>query len=342
MKALFRVDASLQIGQGHLIRCLTLAQYLQSSGWNSTFACLEHCYSLVKRTVGTTFSVISLTDSPSEQTGQLESLEPSGVDLLIVDSYSLSLKFEQACRPWARRILVIDDLADRPHDADILLDQTYRRSVQDYLNLVPKDCKILVGSKYAILRPMFRQARRSSLVRRDSARTGIDRILVSLGSTDSQNITELVLHGIRDSGLDCAIDVVLASGGKNIDKIIHEIKSFPNGHIYIDTPNMAQLMLKADLAIGAGGTTSWERCCLGLPTVAVTLADNQLLINQMLSADGAVNHLGWYEDLSASTLCDAILQINAKPERLLAMSNVARAICDGKGGSRLLVSLLED
>jgi len=264
------------------------------------------------------------------------------VNLLVVDSYSLGLKFEQACRPWAERILVIDDLADRPHDADILLDQTYRRSVEHYVNLVPKDCKILVGSKYAILRPSFREARRFSLARRDSARTGIDRILVSIGSTDSQNITELVLNGIRDSGLDCAIDVVLASGGKNIAKIRNEIGSFPNGHLYIDTPNMAQLMLKADLAVGAGGTTSWERCCLGLPTVAVTLADNQLLINQTLSADGAVNHLGWYRDLSVSTLCDAILQINAEPGRLLAMSNAARAICDGKGGLRLLESLLED
>lgn len=339
MKALFRVDASITLGSGHLMRCLALAKALKKLGWHCIFACSSSSESIVRSLSGNGFDIIETRGKADKQATVLGDVLPLGVSLLVVDHYQLDIEFEQTCRSWARTILVIDDLANRQHDADILIDQTHGRDMEDYVGLVPRHCKIFTGARYALLRPEFNEVRTKSLTRRDDTKPRINRVLVNFGGFDPDNVTSMVLAGVRDSHLDAIVDVVLTSKAPNLNHVRREVERLSRGYLHVDIPDMARLMAQADLAIGAGGMTSWERCCLGLPALVVTIADNQEKINEELSTEGATEYLGWYTDLEISKVSNAILQISSETEKLRSMSHISRSICDGKGVTRLVRSL---
>jgi len=335
--AVFRADASPEIGGGHIVRCLALADALAERGWRCGFAVGARSLETVPA-LGRAGHAVQILDM--EEAGEPLALAdhwPEAADWLIVDHYGRDAALESACRPWARNILVIDDLADRDHDCDILLDQTLGRQAADYVDRVAKDCRLLLGPDYALLRPAFSAQRAAALARREKG-GGIRRILVSMGASDPHSVTPVVLEGIARSGSEAEIDVVLGAAAPALAEVQGLTRRMPQtARLHIDAQNMAELMAEADLAIGAGGTTCWERCCLGLPSLLLVLAENQEAITAALVRAGAARRVGNgttapdAESVAAATRAFADDEIGQRQSALMA-----RQLVDGRGVERVV------
>lgn len=335
-KSIFRVDGSSKIGGGHLVRCLTLADALAREGWSVVFACGAGALEAVPQLGRSKFAVHILDDDDRLRPQALLRTWPTGPDLLVVDHYGLDAEYERHCRAWAKRILVIDDLADRPHDADVLVDQTAGRSPGDYRRLLPSGAVVLAGSAFALVRPEFAQ-RREDALKRQEAGHALSRIHVSFGFGDPGTGAALALDGILGSRLDVDVDVVLASGAAQRRMVEERIALRPDRfRLHVDVADMAGLLAEADLAIGGGGTTAWERCCLGLPTVLVAIADNQLQVCEALRQAGAAVALGALADVDAGMMAAALIRLAHDPAERSAMARKAAVLCDGLGTRRVL------
>lgn len=359
MQAVFRVDASLLMGTGHIMRCLTLAGALRELGWSCRFICREHAGHLIDEIIGQGFKVLVLpgggkgeakiypthavwlgASQADDATACQILLAGEVVDWLVVDHYALERSWEEAMLPYCRRLLVIDDLADRFHSCNILLDQNLGRQEEDYSGLVPASCRLLLGCEFALLRAEFSLWREDSLRRRRSGR--LQRLLITLGGGDKDNFTGAVLRALRDCPLprDCFIDVVLGAQSPWLAEVCAEARKLP-WQITVEqgVGDMAHRMAIADLAIGAAGSTSWERCCLGLPTLLLVIAENQYPAATALHESGAAILL------PASELPHALLEslaiLQASPARLAWMGLLAAGICSGAGVSCLIKKLLE-
>lgn len=321
---LFRTDASTAIGSGHVMRCLTLAHALRQQGWECHFVSRLHPGHMLSYVAQQGFRIWELPCSSleavtaqdhfinapeyaawlgvsqqadAEETGLIaEKVRPN---LLVVDHYALDFTWELKLRRLVPKILVIDDLADRKHDCTLLLDQTLGRAAEGYKSLTPPGCKLLCGAKYALLRPEFRQLRNFSLSRRKTLK--IERLLITLGGVDKDNATSDVLQAISDSKLpdDCSITIVMGKQALWKEEVIQHSKLLRwSSEVLIGVNNMAQLMAISDISIGAAGSTSWERCCLGLPTAMLILAKNQEFAASRLEDAGAVHVLHNRENLA--------------------------------------------
>ncbi|MGD1875918.1 MAG: UDP-2,4-diacetamido-2,4,6-trideoxy-beta-L-altropyranose hydrolase [Kiloniellaceae bacterium] len=355
MRAIFRADASSDLGSGHIMRCLTLADSLSGLGWNCGFAVAPGSTDAAPALARAGYETCTLDGGGGGGgDGETESLRrhwPDGTDWLVVDHYARDRGFETACRPWAARIMVVDDLADRPHDCDILLDQALNRAPAAYSGLVPPGCRLLLGTRYALLRPEFAGLRTAAL-QRPRGQTAPLRLLVSLGGTDPDNVTALALDGIERSGLaldgtpDSApentvtVDVVVGAGCPWREEIAARVAAMPGVRLHVGPNDLAAMMAQADLAIGAAGTSSWERCCLGLPTVMLVLADNQLENARQLSAARAVRLVDGAAGDLADAIAAALHDLDADREALQDLSTQAAALCDGLGARRTRLSLL--
>ena len=334
-QAIFRADASPEIGSGHVMRCLALAEALEATGgWRCGLATRPETGAMVPSIRNLRCDHVEIDgDEPAALAGGW----PSGCDLLVVDHYRRDADFEIACRPWARRIMVIDDLADRPHECDLLLDQTAGRETSDYGAIAPASCRMMMGSSYALLRPEFLAARASAL---ESRARPVRRILVALGASDPGDATSLVLDGIALSGVEASIDVVLGKDTPHLANVRDRIASMPHETVLRRAAsNMAELMSSADMAIGAAGTTSWERCCLGLPTLIVITADNQRLVSAALNKAGAARLLGRPVELTAAKIGDAVARIANDHDARQTMAEKAAALCDGRGLDRVVLAI---
>ncbi|MEL6679530.1 MAG: UDP-2,4-diacetamido-2,4,6-trideoxy-beta-L-altropyranose hydrolase, partial [Pseudomonadota bacterium] len=225
-------------------------------------------------------------------------------------------------------IAVLDDLPGRPHDCDLLVDQTFERDQEDYAGIVPRHTMLLTGSDHALLRAPFARLRSASLARRQAGR--VDRILVALGLTDVGGITRLVVAALLDGlrGRDLGIDVVIGGRAESRRFLETLADEEPSVTLHIDTNDMPRLIAEADIVIGAGGTTSWERCCLGAPTLLLVLADNQEDVARRLSLTGAAT------PFRPDALTDLVGELDAlsrRPDRVQEMSKAASVICDGLG-----------
>jgi UDP-2,4-diacetamido-2,4,6-trideoxy-beta-L-altropyranose hydrolase len=337
--AVFRADASAQLGGGHVMRCLTLAGTLQAQGYRCAFAGNREAPAIVPALKEAEF--IALSGTAEAEPELLRKAWPDGVDCLVVDHYQRGAAWEAACRGWARVVMAIDDLADRPHDCDILLDQTLGRQPSDYGGLVPAACHILSGSDYALLHPSFAATRQASLARR-SKDAGLRRLLVSLGFTDPADHTTAALQGIAESGLAAEVDVVLGSGAPHLEKVREAVAAMPQKtRLIVDSIDMARLMRDADLAIGAAGTSTWERCCLGLPCLLVVIAENQQRVAEAVSSSGAARLATATGPDLAGQISSALRQLSDEPAGLREMSKKAAAICDGRGADRAGLALVE-
>ncbi|MEK9723231.1 MAG: UDP-2,4-diacetamido-2,4,6-trideoxy-beta-L-altropyranose hydrolase, partial [Rhodospirillaceae bacterium] len=273
-RALFRFDAGPRVGGGHAMRCLTLAAALEDAGWSCRFAVSD----------GTLEAVAPLAARAGDCIAPDAVAAAGPVDALIVDHYGWTAVEETPCRKFADAILVLDDLADRPHDADILLDTALGRRAEDYAGLAPDACRYLLGPVYALLTPEFAALREATLARR-SAGGYLRRALVAFGLTDPDDLTSRALDGLVGRGLE--VTAVLGGGAPHLDAVRAAAEALdPPAELAVNAVDMAARMAAADVAIGAFGTTSWERCALGLPTVGVVAADNQRVNAAALTVAG--------------------------------------------------------
>ena len=336
--AIIRADASQNIGGGHVMRCLSLASQLERKGANITFAVRYGSVQTVPLLADSSHDIIVLEGLEHEEAGEIQA-RIGECDWLVVDHYGRDDIFETRARSFAKKIMVIDDLADRSHDCDLLLDQTYGRVGEDYTTLVPEGSRILTGAGYALLRPEFATLRPQALARREKSRK-IQRILVSLGAGDPHGTTARVLQAIASTELDLAVDVVTGTvdpASLGLVDIARAMSQRVNFHDF--SADMAQLMARADLAIGAGGSSSWERCCLGLPTLMVVTADNQEKIARELERAGAASFIGQEQNLDVATLRKSLQNMMVDYNAQQYMSQAGAAICDGMGARRVTTML---
>ena len=341
MRAVFRADASREIGSGHVMRCLTLADALSTIGWDCAFALRSESREVVPALDQSGHELLTLEGGNGDEAAAMSSHWQAGVEWLVVDHYRRDRRFEAACRPWARNIMVLDDLADRPHDCDLLLDQTLGRGAEDYTDLVPSDCRLLLGTRYALLRPEFRAMRQ-----RDTAaaqtRQAPFRLLITLGGTDPENMTEICIDAVQRCGAQMQVDVIAGHGFAALTRLRGRLEGLSGFQLHVAPDNIGALMSAADLAIGAAGTTSWERCCLGLPTVMLVLADNQLENARQLSISGAAAVVEGDGNDMADAIAAVLRDLHGDRDRLHEMSKRAAAICDGQGSLRAKLALLPD
>lgn len=326
-RIIFRADASRAIGGGHVMRCLTLADHFRAVGWSVGFATIAESLNVVPRLKSVAELLVS-PDARALDAAALQSRWPSGCDVFVVDHYSLDAAYERSWRAFARHIVVIDDLANRPHDCDLLIDSNFGRQAGDYTALVPADALLLIGAGYAMLRPEFATHRAEALARRAMLKK-VDRILVSLGLTDIGGITARIVQALIEIEGTFSIDVVIGHAAASRPVLEEIAAKTPRVFLHVDPPDMAALMSDTDLAIGAGGTTSWERCCLGLPTIVLVLADNQKSIAEKLADAGAVRLA---QEGTIAGEADALIGDAGK---LCEMSRKAAEICDGLGTQRI-------
>lgn len=357
-RVVFRADASLEMGTGHVMRCLTLANALRDHGGDCHFICRETPGNLIDFVRSQGYRVHALGYQSAHAPGQeepvlahaawlgttqqedasacediLQQLHPHW---LVVDHYALDLRWEQALESCHEHLMVIDDLADRHHQCDLLLDQTFGRNAEDYRPLVPAGCRVLCGAQYALLRPEFAKLRAYSLERRRSG--GLKKILVSMGGVDKDNATCMILDALNDLALpeDCRIEVVMGAGAPWLTAVRERAASLAHStDVRVGISNMARLMADSDLAIGAAGATAWERCCLGLPTIMVILADNQRAVAQGLQAIGAA-HVIDSPDLIQAELLTMIHNLIRVERCTSVMSQAAAQVTDGRGTQSII------
>jgi len=338
-RALFRCDASPQMGGGHAVRCLALADALGDAGWRAAFAGSAQTPATVPALARSRHRWVELPDDAAKEPAILAAAFPQGCDLLVADHYERSKAFESACRPFARRILAVSDSPGRDHDCDLLLDPTPGRKAEDYPPDVPAGCGLLLGPSYALLRRQFAERRDAALAARRSD-SNVARVMVSLGATDPAGLTAIVLQGIADSGLECAVDAVLGAAAPHLPAVRELLGALgTRARLHVDAADMAGLMANADLAIGAAGATSFERCALGLPSLVVVAADNQKEIAAALIESGAAVSLGTGEALRPERVAAALREIAGDIGRRAGMSRAAALLCDGRGAQRTAIVL---
>lgn len=346
MRVAVRADASIAIGSGHLMRCRTLADRLRDAGAAVRFVCregpgdridwLRECgYDtrvLPARGAGETREAEALDPAWAEDARQTAAALDGPVDWLIVDHYGLAGSWESALRAAARRILAIDDLANRDHDCDALLDQNlHRDAATRYHGRVPEGCRRLLGPHHALLRPEFRAARMALRERRE-----VRRVLVFFGGSDAGNETGKALEALRALGRpDLAVDVIAGAAHPHFADLQARTSTLARASLYRDPADVAGIMAAADLSIGAAGSTSWERCCLGLPSIVIALAPNQEPIARGLEEAGLAVSLGRSEAVSPERIAEALRELIGDGERLSRLSRAGAACVDGEGAARV-------
>ncbi len=304
MKITIRTDSSTVIGTGHLMRCLALAERMRQDGAEVEFICRDlpgNMTALVGQS-GFKLHLLSYVNVPCYSKGYAswlgvrwftdaydtsDILSAGKPDTLIVDHYSLDARWEERQRPFAGHIFVIDDLANRHHDCDLFLDQNLHKNPEErYEMLLSENCAKLFGPSYALLRPEFAEARRNIRLRDGQ----VKRILVFFGGSDPGNETGKALEAISGfNRRDITVEVVVGSANLHLKEIQKQCASIPGANLYRQVNNMAEFLAQADLSLGAGGTTTWERCSVGLPSIIISVAENQVSIAKACHEAGGSN-----------------------------------------------------
>lgn len=354
MRIAIRVDAGPLIGGGHAMRCLTLADVLAARGAEVTFITAAMPEPLCHRIVSSGHQFTRIPplaelqregdewhEPPLDRMVQVVDATATGtasgpVEWMIVDHYLLDARWHSTARNFAQKLLVIDDLANRPYDCDLLLDQTFGRRAPDYAGLIPPMARLLAGPNFALLRPEFEQERGAAFNRRKEG-MAIDRILISIGMSDVSTSTPKILDQVLATAPQCQIDVVLGPVSPCLQRLRTLAKQNANLNLHVDTREMARLTRDADLAIGAGGTAGLERCCLGLPAIILTLAENQRPNATALAGAGAAIAVD-----RANAIGPALRRLLERPDQLAQMSAAAFPIADGCGADRVASAVYGD
>ena len=352
---MFRTDASPRVGSGHLSRCLALAVELRGRGAEVAFVVREHAPGWYRRVTDARLPV-HLLPSPPSQTAPVEerdyagwlgvsldqdaaetaaALDANGCDVLVVDHYALGAEWEGRFRRHGVTVAAIDDLAEREHDVDLLLDQNlHSDGGTRYRPLVPRDAALLVGPHYALLRSAYREARATP----DASERG--RVLVMLGGAPDRAVLRTVVDSLSEtSGPITSVDVLDPA-----TSLRGPVFGRLPGDLAITThreqPDLTELMARAQVAIGAGGVTAWERLCVGLPTVSMSVSANQHGVLAELAAIDAVVHLGSAQAGAARRSGPAVAKLLQDSNRRANMARLGRLLVDGRGVERVANALL--
>jgi UDP-2,4-diacetamido-2,4,6-trideoxy-beta-L-altropyranose hydrolase len=361
IRVVIRTDASLQIGTGHVMRCLTLATELLERGAEVQFMCRLHDGHLIDFIKGRGFAVVALPKGASlravgtkdmldhghwlgcdwqTDVDQCSAAISAPVDWIIVDHYALDHRWETAMRDQSNQIMCIDDLADRQHDCDVLLDQSLGWCHENYRGLVPEHARLFLGPEYALLRPEFVQWRAVSLARRVTPQ--LRHILISMGGVDAGNVSGRVLRVLQDIEIVTLdrVTVVLGPLAPWWHYVLAEAKKMPvPTRVLSGVDNMAELMTSCDLAIGAGGSTTWERCALGVPSILFILAKNQRNIVYSMEKASAAYVVATDAPINR-TVREAVVTLE-NSETLRSYSMAAAKICDGRGIERVISEVFQ-
>jgi len=344
----FRVDSSLKIGSGHLIRCLTLANQLSISGAKILFICSKfdgvmidliakfgYQYKLINHSSEKNISQI---DDATQTVSHAQNFFNDLTSWIIVDHYKINIDWHRYIKKYIKKLMVIDDLADKNYHCDALLNQNYYKNIDSlYLDLIPNECKLLLGLDYVMLDPQY-------LTFKDKIRSrlrGNKKLLIYFGATDSQNLTTLVLEILLGFNLkNLEMDVVLGSNNQNKKQIYKLSGIHPNINIYDSLPSLAELIFYADLGIGACGSTTWERLCLNLPSFILSIADNQHEMAKSLSDFSMIFYGGKSVNLKHEDLKKNLYKFITSIEinKILPYS---KCIIDAKGTSRIVNFLFD-
>jgi len=342
MNIFIRVDASIEIGTGHVMRCLTLASQLKKEGKNVFFICRRadgDCSPLIKEKGFKIIHLPSIRGSlwkyieehwrlDAEQS--IDILKKYHVHQLIIDHYSIDKKWEQLVRAYTDEIMVIDDLANRPHDCDILLDQNFYLNMESrYEYLVPKHTSLLLGPRYALLRDEFIEAKSNI----KPFKKKIERLFIFFGGSDPTNETEKVLHAIIPLMKRYNIQVDVVVGNLNPKRLYIEqiCKNIQGANYYCQINNISELMVNADLAIGAGGVATWERVYLELPTIVIAVAENQIEVASALATTNSIIYLGESHSLNEKDIQKTVEYIFERPHELQKMCQSCRLLMECEG-----------
>lgn len=347
-----RVDASRTIGGGHLMRCLTLAHTLREQGAGCVFLSRDLAGDMRSVIKESGFETVTLAPATSrfhprdgepdhaawaevgweQDAAETAAALRSRVDWLILDHYAFDARWAEALRRSSKvsRILAIDDIDDRPLGADILLDQSRLPCLAPRRYGAPTS---LVGPRFALLRPEFRRLRNASLSRRSGPLGAPPRLLISTGMMDIGGAALMATQALLR--LDIAIDIAISAHAPSAAALRDVAGRHENVALHLDARNMAELMCAADLAIGAAGATTWERLCLGLPCITLTLAQNQALIAKGLEEMALSTVLGAPDDSMAATLVQTVTHLLADTTELRRSSRRGAEMCDGSGARRV-------
>ncbi|MDB5470101.1 MAG: pseudaminic acid biosynthesis-associated protein PseG [Caulobacter sp.] len=335
MSVLFVCNAGPEVGGGHVMRSLTLARALQARGVAVSFLCPPAVTAVLEAFAPDIHRVWAAS---TEGARIVAAVRTATADLVVFDHYGLDADDHRAAA-GARPVLVIDDLADRPLGADLVLDSGPSREPEDYVGLLPAHARLLLGPACAPVRPEFAALRSEALARR-TAGAPPRRLLVSLGLGDPGGVTARALEMLLPMTGELAIDVVMGAAAASLSKVRALALVYPQLTLHIDSRDMAALTAAADLAVGGGGSSSWERCVLGLPTLLLILADNQRPAARALESAGAVMALevaapgfaGHFEEDLARLLADGRLRTG--------MALAAADVCDGEGAGRVAEAVM--
>ena len=337
-----RVDSSTKIGYGHFMRCMALADTLQKN-FEINFITRSLEGSLISDIHDKGFGIFRFYSNSekinekndAQKTISLIKKHSGQKNILIIDNYQLSKKWETDVKPFVHKLIVIDDLSNRSHNCDLLIDQNLHTKVNGlYKGLIPSNCIKLIGPKFSMIRKEFRMMRKSV----KSRTFPIKKILVSFGGSDTKNQTSVALNSIKKMNGKINVDVVVGKANKckkTLKIFCNKNKHFTY-HEQID--NIAELMLSSDLSIGSSGSTTWERCCLGLPAIVSISSNDQRDIANSLSRKKCIINLGDVKKLKESSYINVIT--NLKKNDLRNMSKNSMSLVDGNGTQRILKHIL--
>lgn len=325
------------------MRCLALAEALQERDCECVFICMELPGNLnahIKQKGFTVFVLKPELDDVSQTLETLSHQAPNGGwSWLIIDHYGWDATQESQTKNRAQKIMVIDDLADRLHDCNLLLDQNYFCNPEArYQGKVLSDCKFLLGPRYALLRSEFYKVREQKTIRQ----SGIRKLLVSFGGGDPTNETIKVLEALKQIDLThMSVDIILGASHPDVEPVQAKASHLPNVSCYRQVANMAERMAAADLFIGAGGTTTWERMTIGLPGIVIAVADNQIELSTVLADEGYQVFLGSSETVNVEAIQQTLSVLMRQPGLCRQMAEQGQKLTDGLGYQRVADILLD-
>ncbi len=333
--ALFRCDASTRIGAGHVIRSMVLADALYAVGWECAFVTRATSLKSVPALANSRMQVIVLEGPAQDEPLQIAAATGGAADLMVVDHYERGEDFERACRGSAKMILVIDDATGRRHDCDFLLDAATRGP-----DRLATGTRQFLGPVYALLRSDFHRLRYQSLSRRKTNR-GCERIVVSFGMIDASDRTGAILPILnRLLPRGCRIDILIGTHASGFHFVRNRAaESALDVEVHVDASDVPEIMAAADIALGAGGMTSWERCCLGIPALVVVTATNQLPNAAILREAGAAIIIGDGIAIDERVLEQGVKNLTENPIKYWEMSGRSAALCDGLGPQRVAIGV---